>query len=136
MEPWVSYITLGVANLAKASHFYEKCLGLPQLKSPPAVAFFSLGQTRLALWSRDSLAADAGLAAEGNGFPGFSLAHNVHTAAEVDMLLQRVASYGAKVTKPAQLTDWGGYAGYFTDLDGFLWEIVYNPKFPHAAPST
>jgi len=135
MEPWVSYITLGVADLAKASYFYAECLGLPRLKSPPTVTFFALGQTRLALWSRASLATDAGLAPEGSGFPGFSLARNVRTAAEVDALLQRVASYGAKVTKPAQSTDWGGYAGYFTDLDGFLWEIVYNPKFPHAAPS-
>jgi catechol 2,3-dioxygenase-like lactoylglutathione lyase family enzyme len=131
MEPWVSYITLGVADLANASRFYEKCLGLPQLKSPPAVTFFSLGQTRLALWSRKSLAADAGLSPEGTGFPGFSLAHNVRTPAEVDALLERVAAYGAKVLKLGQPTDWGGYAGYFTDLDGFLWEIVYNPKFPH-----
>lgn len=131
MEPRISFITLGVSDLEKATRFYEECLGLPRLKTPPSVTFFELGKLWLALWPRESLAADAGLAAEGSGFRGFALAHNVRSPAEVDALLARVAAHGAKVTKPGQPTDWGGYAGYFTDLDGFLWEVAHNPSFPY-----
>jgi len=131
MEPRISLITLGVADLERATRFYAECLCLPRLKTPPSVTFFELGKTWLALWPRESLAADAGLSPEGSGFPGFSLAHNVRSPAEVDALLARVATCGAKVVKPAQPTDWGGYAGYFTDPDGFLWEVAFNPDFPH-----
>lgn len=131
MEPRISLITLGVADLPRATRFYEQCLGLPRLKTPPSITFFELGKTWLALWPRTSLAADAGLPSQGNGFPGFSLAHNVRSPAEVDALLAHVAKFGAKVVKPAHATDWGGYSGYFTDLDGFLWEVAHNPNFPH-----
>jgi len=131
MEPRISLITLGVADLERATRFYEECLALPRLKTPPSVTFFELGKTWLALWPRESLAADAGLSPQGSGFPGFSLSHNVLSPAEVDALLARVSAFGAKVVKPAQPTDWGGYAGYFTDPDGFLWEVAYNPDFPH-----
>ncbi|MEK7874668.1 MAG: VOC family protein, partial [Pseudomonadota bacterium] len=108
-----------------------ECLRLPRLKTPPSVTFFELGKTWLALWPRESLAADAGLSSQGSGFPGFSLAHNVRSPAEVDALLAHVAAFGAKIVKPAHPTDWGGYSGYFTDLDGFLWEVAHNPDFPH-----
>ncbi len=131
MEPRISLITLGVADLKRATRFYEECLRLPRLKTPPSVTFFELGKTWLALWPRESLAADAGLASQGSGFPGFSLAHNVRSPAEVDALLMHVAAFGAKVVKPAHSTDWGGYSGYFTDLDGFLGEVSQNPNFPH-----
>jgi len=131
MEPRISLITLGVADLERATRFYEHCLGLPRLKTPPSVTFFELGKTWLALWSRESLAADAGLSSQGSGFQGFSLAHNVCSPAEVDALLTHVAKFGARVVKPAHRTDWGGYSGYFTDPDGFLWEVAYNPDFPH-----
>src|SRR3989339_1483403 len=125
MEPRISLITLGVSDLERATRFYEECLGLPRLETPPSITFFELGKTWLALWPWESLAADAGLSAEGAGFRGFALAHNVRSPAEVDGLLARVAACGAKVTKPGQPTDWGGYSGYFTDLDGFLWEIAH-----------
>ena len=95
------------------------------------MTFFELGKTWLALWARESLAADAGLAPQGSGFRGFTLAHNVRSAAEVDALLTRVASCGGTVTRPGQPTDWGGYSGYFADPDGFVWEIAHNPGFPH-----
>lgn len=62
---------------------------------------------------------------------GFALAYNVRSPAEVDALLARAASYGATVVKPGQPTDWGGYSGYFTDPEGFLWEVAHNPGFPH-----
>ena len=132
MEPRISLITLGVSDLERATRFYEQCLRLPRLTTPPSVTFFELGKTWLALWPRESLAADAGLPSQGSGFRGFSLSHNVHSPAEVDALLVHVAKFGATVVKPAHPTDWGGYSGYFTDPDGFLWEVAHNPDFPHA----
>jgi catechol 2,3-dioxygenase-like lactoylglutathione lyase family enzyme len=131
MEPRISLITLGVSDLERATRFYEECLRLPRLETSPSVSFFELGKTWLALWSRESLAADAGLSPEGSGFRGFALAHNVRSPAEVDGLLARVAAYGATVVKPGKPTEWGGYSGYFTDPDGFLWEVAHNPDFPH-----
>jgi hypothetical protein len=131
MEPRISLITLGVADLERAIRFYGDCLGLPRLQTPPSVAFFELGKTWLALWPRENLADDAGLPSDGSGFRGFSLAHNVRSPAEVDALLAHVAAHGARVVKPAHATDWGGYSGYFTDPDGFLWEVAHNPDFPH-----
>jgi len=131
MEPRISLITLGVADLDKATRFYEECLGLPRLQTPPSITFFELGKTWLGLWPRENLADDAGLSPDGSGFRGFSLAHNVRSPAEVDALLAHVETCGAKVVKPAHATDWGGYSGYFTDPDGFLWEVAHNPDFPH-----
>lgn len=131
MEPRISLITLGVADLERATRFYEQCLGLPRLDTPPSVTFFEMGKTWLALWSRASLAADAGVPAQGSGFPGFALAHNVRSSDEVDALLAQVAACGGTVVKAGHPTDWGGYSGYFTDPDGFLWEVAYNPDFPH-----
>lgn len=131
MEPRVSFITLGVADLDRAVRFYEQGLGLARLKTPPSVAFFEMGKTWLALWSRESLADDAGVPATGSGFRGFSLAHNVRSPAEVDALLAHVEKFGGNVTKRGHRTEWGGYAGYFADPDGFLWEVAHNPDFPH-----
>ena len=131
MEPRISLITLGVADLERATRFYEECLRLPRLKTPPSITFFELGKTWLALWSRENLAADAGLSSQGSGFPDFALAHNVRSPTEVDALLAYVSTFGAKVVKPGHSTDWGGYSGYFTDPDGFLWEVAHNPDFPH-----
>jgi uncharacterized protein len=131
MEPRISLITLGVADLERATRFYEEGLGLPRLQTPPSVTFFELGKTWLALWSWESLAADAGLSPQGSGFRGFALAHNVRSPAEVDALLAQAAAHGATITKPGQATDWGGYSGYFTDPEGFLWELAHNPDFPH-----
>jgi catechol 2,3-dioxygenase-like lactoylglutathione lyase family enzyme len=128
MEPSLSFVTLGVADLERATRFYRDALGLPQVKSPAEVSFFALGPTRLALYPRHLLAADAGVPAEGSGFPGFALAHNVRSPAEVDRLLAAAAAGGGRIVKPGQPTVWGGYAGYFADPDGFLWEVAWNPK--------
>ncbi len=131
MEPRISFITLGVKDLERAVRFYEQTLGLPRLPTPPTVAFFEMGKTWLALYPRESLAADAGVPAAGSGFPRFALAHNVSSPEEVDQLLEVAARGGGRLVKPGQHTDWGGYAGYFADPDGFLWEVAWNPKFPH-----
>lgn len=131
MEPRISLITLGVADLERATRFYADCLRLPRIETPPGITFFELGATWLALWPRAKLAADAGLPAPGTGFPGFALAHNVRSPGAVDALLAEAAGGGGKLVKAGQATDWGGYAGYFADPDGFLWEVAYNPAFPH-----
>jgi catechol 2,3-dioxygenase-like lactoylglutathione lyase family enzyme len=131
MEPRISFVTLGVADLPRAIAFYAGVLRLPQRTSPPTVAFFEMGRTWLALFPARDLAADAGVPAEGSGFPRFALAHNTGSPAEVDALLGQVAAGGGRVVKPGRRTDWGGYAGYFADPDGFLWEVAWNPEFPH-----
>lgn len=131
MEPRISLVTLGVSDLERATRFYRDVLKLPQLETPPEVAFFEMGRTWLSLFSREALAADAGVPAEGGGFPGFTLAHNVRSAEEVDSLLAEVAAAGGRIVKPGKQADWGGYSGYFADPDGFLWEVAWNPHFPH-----
>lgn len=131
MEPRISFVTLGVADLERAARFYEEVLRLPRLPTPPEVAFFEMGRTWLALWPRHLLAADAGVPAEPFGFPGFSLAHNVRSAGEVDALLAEVAAGGGRVARAGHRAEWGGYTGYFADPDGFLWEVAWNPGFPH-----
>lgn len=133
MEPRISFVTLGVADLPRAVRFYAEVLKLPQRQTPPSVAFFEMGKTWLALYPRDLLAADAGLEASApvGGFPGFTLAHNVRSAEEVDRMLNDVAAGGGHIVKPGGRAEWGGYTGYFADPDGFLWEVAWNPKFPH-----
>ena len=131
MEPRLSFVTLGVSDLQRATRFYEEVLRLPRIQTPPEVSFFELGKTWLALYPRELLAADAGVPAAGSGFPGFTLAHNVRSAGEGDWLLKEVADAGGRIVKPGTRADWGGYTGYFADPDGFLWEVAWNPQFPH-----
>lgn len=129
MKPRISMITLGVDDLPRAVRFYEQGLGFPRMDSPPEVAFFTLNGSWLGLYGRKDLAEDAQVASQSSGFPGFSLAHNVHSDAEVDAVLAQAAAAGAVITKPAEKTSWGGYAGYFADPEGYLWEIAHNPFF-------
>jgi catechol 2,3-dioxygenase-like lactoylglutathione lyase family enzyme len=131
MEPRISFVTLGVADLGRATRFYAEGLGLSPLKSAPTITIFELGQTWLALCPRDLLAAEATVSAEGSGFPGFALAHNVRSVADADRILETVVAAGGRIVRPARQTEWGGYAGYFADPDGFLWEVAWNPRFPH-----
>jgi catechol 2,3-dioxygenase-like lactoylglutathione lyase family enzyme len=132
MEPRISFVTLGVGDLERATRFYEAVLRLPRKPTPPEVAFFEMGKTWLALYPRHLLAEDAGVPADGGGgFPGFSLAHNVRSPEEVDDLLAEVEAGGGRVLRAGHRADWGGYTGYFADPDGFLWEVAWNPHFPH-----
>lgn len=120
-------ITLGVRNMARAVAFYEKGLGLPKIDSPPEVAFFNLNGTWLGLYDWDDLAEDASQGAEGQGFRGVTIAHNLASEDEVEALMQEAANAGAAIIKPAQKAAWGVYHGYFRDPDGHLWEIAHNP---------
>ena len=122
-------ITLGVSDLVAASAFYEQGLGFPRMESPPEVAFFTLNGTWLGLYGREALAQDATVAAEGAGFGGFTLAHNVDSEQEVDEVVAQALAAGATLVKSPQKVFWGGYSGYFKDLDGHLWEVAHNPLF-------
>ncbi|OIO06187.1 MAG: glyoxalase [Elusimicrobia bacterium CG1_02_63_36] len=129
MKPRISMITLGVNDLAASIEFYEKGLGFPRMDSPPSVAFFTLNGSWLGLYGRDALAEDATVSPTGSGFGAFALAHNVESEAEVDAVIAQAEAAGATVVKRPQKVFWGGYSGYFKDLDGHLWEVAHNPLF-------
>ena len=134
MKNRVTLITLGVDDLERSVAFYRDGLGwstkgiVGTELEHGAVAFFDLQPgLQLALWPRSDLAHDAGLALGPGSATELSLGHNVNTAAEVDATMEQAARAGARIVKPAQRTFWGGYAGYFQDPDGHLWEVVWNP---------
>ncbi len=129
MNPRISMITLGVRDLEKAVAFYEQGMGWPRMESPPSVAFFTLNGTWLGLYGWDDLAEDAHVSPAGSGFRGVALAHNVSSEAEVDAIINQAERAGAAVVKRPQKVFWGGYSGYFSDLDGHLWEVAHNPHF-------
>lgn len=129
MQPRISMITLGTHDLVAAARFYETGLGLPKMPFDGEVAFFGLNGTWLALYPWDLLAKDATVTEQGTGFRGITLAHNVNSREQVINLLEQAKTAGATIVKPAQETEWGGFAGYFSDLDGHLWEIAFNPFF-------
>ena len=127
MKPRISMITLGVRDLAAAIQFYEKGLGFPRMESPPEVAFFALNGTWLGLYGREALAEDAQVSSEGEGFEAFALAHNVSSEKEVDEVVAQAVAAGGTLLKKPQMVFWGGYSGYFKDIDGHLWEVAHNP---------
>ena len=128
MEQRVSMITLGVADVDRAKTFYER-LGW-QGQMVQETVFFQAGGLALVLWGRKNLVDDAGLeGAHANGFGGVALAHNVRSPSEVDDAIRLAEEAGATVTRRPAKTFYGGYAGYFTDLDGHVWEVAHNPGF-------
>lgn len=130
MQPRLSLVTLGVSDVARARAFYEALGFKASSASQTSVTFFDAGGVVLALFGRDALDADAHADPGKPGFSGVSLAHNVRSEAEVDALLAHAVACGAKLMKPGQKVFWGGYSGYFSDPDGHLWEIAFNPFFP------
>ena len=131
MDPRISIITLGVSDLGRSRDFYEKGLNWPYLKdkSNEHIAFFEVnrGSLWLALFPRSELAADAQVSDSPSGFPGFTLAQLARDRDEVDAVVEKAVSAGAKLLKEPQEVFWGGYSAYFSDPDGFLWEVAYNP---------
>ena len=127
MEQRLSLVTLGVSDLARARRFYEDGLGWRRGNDEPGVAFYEMPGGILALWSRESLAADARVADTGVAFGGMTLAYNARSRAEVDAVLAEAVAAGARLLKPAEEVFWGGYSGYFADPDGHVWEVAHNP---------
>jgi len=128
VEQRVSLITLGVADVAAARAFYEK-LGW-QGNEVEETVFFQAGGLGVVLWGREKLAADGNVEGPGgDGFGGVALAHNVRSREQVDEIVAVAEAAGATITKRPAETFYGGYAGYFTDLDGHVWEVAHNPGF-------
>jgi catechol 2,3-dioxygenase-like lactoylglutathione lyase family enzyme len=133
MKQTISFITLGVADLARSRAFY-KALGWQESSaSQEGIAFFQAGSLAFALFPRADLAEDANVPAAGSGFKAFSLAHNVASEAAVLALLDEAVAAGASLVRPADKVFWGGFRGYFADPDGFLWEVCHNPFVTLAA---
>lgn len=135
MKPRITVITVGVDDLEKSVRFYRDGLGLPtpgivgKEFEHGAVAFFDLqSNLKLAAWPRKSISHDTGISVEPPSRTEFTIGHNVNSQAEVDAVMAQAKKAGATVVKPAQKTFWGGYAGYFSDPDGHLWEVVWNPQ--------
>ncbi|HVY86214.1 MAG TPA: VOC family protein [Caulobacterales bacterium] len=129
MEPRVSLITLGVADLARSRAFYERLGFKASSVGGGEVYFFQAGALALVVWARSELAKDAGLSEVGSGFRGIALAHNVREKADVDGVLAEAEAAGGRVTQAAHDASWGGRTGYFADPDGHLWEVAWNPAF-------
>ncbi len=136
MKPRVTLLTLGVDDLQRAVRFYRDGLGLKTEGivgtefEHGAVAFFDLQPgLKLALWPRKSIAHDAGITSGSPSTTEFTIGHNVTSKAEVDAVMEEAKTAGATIVKPAQDTFWGGYAGYFQDPDGHLWEVAWNPQW-------
>ena len=127
MKQAISFVTLGVSDLARSRQFYA-ALGWKESSSSNAdIAFFQAGSVAFALFQREALAEDANVAAQGSGFSGFTLAHNVESEDAVVSTLAEAVAAGATLVRPADKVFWGGFRGYFADPDGFLWEVCWNP---------
>lgn len=128
MRQKLNLITLGVKDFNKSLDFYEKGLGWKKsTKSMDELVLFQLGGIVLALHPLKDLADDATLQYQSSRFYGLTISHNTHSEKEVDDILKKVASIGGTIVKPAQKVYWGGYSGYFKDLDGYLFEVAFNP---------
>ena len=127
MEQRISIVTLGVADLARSTRFYE-ALGWRGQEMQETV-FFQAGGQAVVLWGREKVAEDVGIDDDGSGFGGIALAQNVRSREEVDAVIAAARAAGATVTKEPTETFYGGYAGYFLDPDGHAWEVAHNPGF-------
>jgi hypothetical protein len=130
MEPRISLVTLGVRDIERSRRFYLDLGWTLSSASNDDVAFFHSGGAVLGLYGRDALAEDAAIAAEGSGFGGIALSHNVATREEVETVLAEAVAAGATVLNPARDVFWGGYIAHFADPDGHPWEVAWNPGFP------
>jgi catechol 2,3-dioxygenase-like lactoylglutathione lyase family enzyme len=135
MKPRITVLTLGVSDLERSLSFYHDGLGFPTQGivgtefERGAVAFFELqAGLMLAVWPRESIAHDSGLPVSPSSPTELTLGHNVASREDVDDVMTQARDAGATIVKPAQPTFWGGYAGYFQDPDGHLWEVLWNPQ--------
>ncbi|WP_269936897.1 VOC family protein [Arthrobacter sp. HY1533] len=130
MEQRLTFISLGVADVARSREFYLTGLGWTAHQEVPGqVIFLQLNHGLiLSLWNRTAMAAELGVE-PATGVPPITLSHNVGSPAEVDAVLAQAAQAGAAVDRPAVQQAWGGYSGYFADPDGFRWEVAFNPTW-------
>lgn len=137
MSARINIVGLGVADLAKATAFYEQ-LGFvkSQAASQPTISFFKAGGAVLSLFGAEALAEDACAEDHWTGKGGMTIAQNLESEAAVDAFMALAEAAGAKLLKPAAKTFWGGYGGYFADLDGHVWEVAHNPFVPIADDGT
>jgi len=133
--PRVTMLTLGVADLGKATEFYKAVLGTPPNTSSDGITFIELPGTWIALYPFEKLAEDISpeVPVTRSGFGGVTLAHNARSKDDVLAIVRRAESAGARVVKEPQDTFWGGFSGYFADLDGYYWEVAWGPMFEFAA---
>ena len=129
--PRITILTLGVSDLNKATKFYEDVLGIPPNTSYEGVTFIELPGAWISLYPLEKLAEDISpeVPVTRRGFSGFTLAHNARNKDDVIAIVKRAQSAGARVVKEPQETSWGGFSGYFADLDGYYWEIAWGPMF-------
>ena len=131
VPPRLTLVTLGVADVARSTAFYESLGWRRSSASQDTISFFSMEGSVLGLFGREALAEDAGVDATGSGFRGVSLALNCADRAEVDAVFAAWLAAGATAIKPPEAVFWGGYSGYVADPDGHLWEIAHNPLAPN-----
>ena len=129
MEPRLNFVTLGVADVARARAFYDRLGFVASSASNDDVVFYDANGIVLAIWGRDALIEDAQLDSPKPGFSGVAVAHNARSEADVDAVLAEAVAAGGKLIRAAHKVFWGGYSGYFADPDGHLWEVAYNPIF-------
>ena len=130
-EPYITMVTLGVRDVARASAFYEALGWTRSSASNENVSFFLLNGTKLGLFGRAALAQDAGVEDEPTGFSAVTIAHNLPSEAAVDAAFDHALACGAQEVKRPEKVFWGGYSGYFADPDGHLWELAHNPFAPN-----
>jgi len=128
MEQRLSVVTLGTSDLARARAFYEALGWTTRAGADDDVVFFQAGGMVVALWDRERLAADSGVA-DGGGWGGITLAHNVASPAEVDAVIAGARAAGATISREPAETFWGGYSGVFVDPGGHPWEVAHNPRW-------
>ena len=129
MEQRVSLITLAVADVEKARGFY-RAMGWDEVDSPDGIVVFDLLSQSLGLYPIAELAKDMGVDQDVLGHGAMTLSYNGRNRAEVDAVIAAAAQAGAEVLKEPQEVFWGGYGGYFRDLDGHIWEVTFNPFAP------
>ncbi len=127
----VTILTLGVADLRKATEFYEAVLGTPPNTSSDGITFIELPGVWISLYPIEKLAEDISpeIPIARSGFSGVTFAHNARNKDDVVAIVRRAESAGARVVKEPQKTFWGGFSGYFADLDGYYWEVAWGPMF-------
>jgi len=132
--PRITVITLGVADLAQATRFYETIFGVHPNSEYEGISFFELPGVWLTLYPVDKLAEDISprLSPTRSGFSGITLAYNATSKNEVVAIFEEARTAGASIVKAPQDTFWGGFSGYFADLDGYYWEVVWGPMFDFA----